>query len=105
MLSEAAQWELLEKYAGGSSEPALLLWWGRYCESRGNMEGAVDCYRRAGAWAAAGWLRRCWPGGGGINGTCCASRQCYIELGPEQQAGAAVGEACTRAEPVKRPQD
>jgi hypothetical protein len=48
MLAEAGQWDLLQRYATGSNEPALLLWWGRYCESRGDMEGAVASYKQAG---------------------------------------------------------
>jgi hypothetical protein len=48
MLSEAGQWELLERYVGGSSEPELLQWWGTYCESRGELEAAVASYQRAG---------------------------------------------------------
>jgi hypothetical protein len=54
MLSESGQWELLERYVGGSTEPELLQWWGRYCESRGDLEGAVSSYKRAGRGGAGG---------------------------------------------------
>jgi hypothetical protein len=62
MLAEVGQWDVLQRYATGSNEPALLLWWGRCCESRDDMEGAVASYKQAGEWV-----------GGWVGTRCCAA--------------------------------
>jgi hypothetical protein len=51
-------------YVAQRSDPELLAWWARYCESRGAFPQALNCYQRTGAvlkgWGGtggAGWIQ------------------------------------------------
>ncbi|GBF91287.1 intraflagellar transport protein [Raphidocelis subcapitata] len=48
MMLERGQEAELEGYVLQRAEPRLLAWWGRYCESRGALAKALNCYQRTG---------------------------------------------------------
>lgn len=47
MLWEANQTDQLGTYVKQMHDPELSRWWGRYCESIGNMPGALEAFQQA----------------------------------------------------------
>ncbi|KAG7302711.1 hypothetical protein JYU34_012664 [Plutella xylostella] len=47
MMTAQGQTQLLAQYVATSNDTQLILWWGHYLESVGDMDGALDAYARA----------------------------------------------------------